>query len=65
MLYYPNVTFYILLFWYAFYFVSVLDFSYLQPSNKYHMYIYIILSYTINMVIFVDYQKQAIYGYCQ
>jgi hypothetical protein len=45
MLYYPNVTFYILLFWYAFYFVSVLDYSYLQPSNKYHMYIYIILSY--------------------
>jgi hypothetical protein len=23
----------------------LLDYSYLQPSNKYHMYIYIILSY--------------------
>jgi hypothetical protein len=41
----PMLHFYILLFWYAVYFVSVLDSSYLQPSNKYHMYIYIILSY--------------------
>jgi hypothetical protein len=54
MLYYPNVTFYILLFCYAFYFVSVLDFSYLQPSNKYHMYIYIILSYN-NIYIYTVY----------
>jgi hypothetical protein len=32
-------------FWYAVYFVSVLDFSYFQASNKCHLYIYIILSY--------------------
>jgi hypothetical protein len=34
--------FYILFFWYAVYFVSVLDFSYFQTFNKYHLYVYIV-----------------------
>jgi hypothetical protein len=48
MLYYPQYYIFIYYyFWYAVYFGSVLDFSYFQASNKYHLYIYIyiILSY--------------------
>jgi hypothetical protein len=37
-------------FWYAVYFVSVLDFSYFQASNKCHLYVYI-LSLVITIYI--------------
>jgi hypothetical protein len=41
----PMLHFYILFFWYDVYFIIVLDFSYFQASNKFHLHVYIILSY--------------------
>jgi hypothetical protein len=53
ILYFPHVTFmYIIIFGMLFIFVSVLDSSYLQASNKYHLYVYIV-SLVITIYIYI------------